>query len=208
MTLANAATSAALDENASMGSSERSARAALGGAGEKGSGMHGEKELFYRYTARLFSALPVRQAYLRLLRLDNNYDRMTADEKQEFDARFSSLAAEAGSDIVVSVDFDSNHRETLMEVNRQLRQATRDTLDQRAYLISDRVGRVNLKDYVPPSADGTGAKLIFPRQINGEPVVGTQDKQVKLEFVVPGSGHKVYIVWKVADLTCNGQLVL
>jgi len=213
MTLANIAQSSSLDENAAGGQSGMgSPRAAVdpprGYGADKGSGVHGEKEIFYAYTVRLFSAQPVRQAYHRLSQLDKDYDRMAPEAKQEFDTRMIQALAVDPQDIVVTVDFNSNDRKLLMEVNRQLRQATRDTLNQKAYLISDHLGRVYLKNYLPPSSDGTGAKLVFPRLVDGEPVVLPKDTQVKLEFIVPGADHKVYIEWKVKDLICDGQVVL
>jgi len=213
MTLAHIAQSSALDENAGSGQSGMgSPRTAVdpprGYGADKGSGMHGEKDIFYAYTVRLFSALPVRQAYLRLAQLDRDYDEMSPDQKQAFDSSMSQALATGTQDIVVTLDFESNDRKLLMEVNRQLRQATRETLNQQAYLISDHLGRIYLKDYVPPSGDGAGARLVFPREIDGEPVVLAKDKQVKLEFLVPGTDHKVYIEWKVKDLLCEGQVVL
>ncbi len=213
MTLANIAQSSALDENAAGGQSNMgSPRAAVdpprGYGADKGSGMHGEKEIFYAYTVRFFSALPIRQAYLRLSQLDKGYDRMSAEARRRFDAGISEALAADAQNIVVAVDFESNDRKLLMEVNRRLRQATRDTLNQQAYLISDHLGRIYLKDYIPPPSDGTGAKLVFPRLVDGEPVVLPKDELVKLEFMVPGTDHKVYIEWKVKDLMCDGQVVL
>jgi len=186
---------------------------------DKGSGVYGEKELYYSYSVRLFSALPVRRAYVRLVQLRDKYDRMSLQDKSSYDKRFDPvLSLDTSEEIIVAVDLQSNDRQLAMEVFRQLNQATRNSLSQYAYLITDHRGRIPLKDYAPPSADGTGAKLIFPRNINGEPVVLSQDKELKLEFVVPGTSrpddidctgcHKVYIVWKVKDLLCDGQLLL
>ncbi len=213
MTLAHIAQSSSLDENAGggqsgMGSPRTAVDPPRGYGADKGSGMHGEKEIFYSYTVRFFSAQPVRQAYLRLTQLDKGYDRMSPDAKREFDARIVQAFPVSLPDIVVAIDFASNDRKLLMEVNRQLRQATRDTLNQQVYLISDHIGRIYLKDYFPPSSDGTGAKLVFPRLVDGEPVVLAKDKLVKLEFMVPGTNHKVYIEWTVKDLICDGQVVL
>jgi len=213
MTLAHIAQSSALDENAGggqsgMGSPRTAVDPPRGYGADKGSGMHGEKEIFYSYTVRFFSAQPVRQAYVRLTQLDKDYDRMSFEGKREFDTRMARAFPVSLPDIVVAIDFESNDRKLLMEVNRQLRQATRDTLNQQAYLISDHLGRIYLKDYFPPSSDGTGAKLVFPRLVDGEPVVLAKDRLVKLEFMVPGTDHKVYIEWTVKDLICDGQVVL
>ncbi len=176
---------------------------------DKGSGIGGEKELFDGYTVRLFSALPVREAYVRMMQLQNNYDQMSATDKAYFDQKFSrALRMDFSKDIIVSITLSSNNRELNMEVDRQLKQATVKTLEQSAYLISDHAGRIPLKGYYPPSPDGTGAKLVFPREIDGKPAVNPDDKEVKLEFYVPGPEHKVYIVWKVKDMMVKGKLNL
>ncbi|RPI26979.1 MAG: hypothetical protein EHM61_10060 [Acidobacteria bacterium] len=195
--------------------------AARGYGGDKGSGIHGEKELHYTYTCRLYSALPVRQAYVRMWQTRSKYDNFSPEQQRLFDDRVSPfLRADTSKEIVVSIELQSNDRRTLMEVGRRLREATRETLrenagsptgeipEQAPYLISDHLGRVSLKAYYPPSEDGTGAKLVFPREIDGEPVVLPKDKEVKLEFLVPGSGHKLYIAWKIEDLMCDGQPLL
>jgi hypothetical protein len=175
---------------------------------DKGSGISGEKEQFYGYTVRLFSALPIRQAYVRNYQIANQYDRMSREEKQAFDARFSrALNLDTGNEIIVAVHFSSNDRQVAMEVDRQLKQATFELLKQSAYLISDRIGRVQLKGYFPPSPDGTGAKLIFPREVREQPVVSDKDRELKLEFFVPGTEHKVFVTWPVARMVMHNQVV-
>jgi len=107
----------------------------------------------------------------------------------------------------VTVSLDSNDRELNMEVDRQLHQATLGSLKQDAYLIADKQ-RVALEDYRAPSGDGAGAKLLFPRTVDGRPVVGPATKELALEFFVPGVKHKIYVQWKVKDLLCQDQLIL
>jgi hypothetical protein len=176
---------------------------------DKGSGVSGEKELYHNYTVRFFTALPVRQAYVRMLQIMNQYDEMAEAQKQEFDARFAkALAMDTEDQIIVALEYSTNDRNAGMEVNRQLNQANAGVLKQSAYLISDRLGRVPIKAYFPPSPDGTGAKLIFPRTVDGKPVVSPEDKDVKLEFWVPGTGHKVFVTWKVKQLQHAGALAL
>lgn len=109
--------------------------------------------------------------------------------------------------IVVSLSFESNDRELNMEVNRQLHQATTSSLRQHTWLIADKLW-VPLQEYLPFSGDGAGAKLVFPRTLNGKPVVEPTTKELKLEFSVPGVEHQIYVEWKVKDLVCKGQLLL
>ncbi|RPJ51348.1 MAG: hypothetical protein EHM23_34225 [Acidobacteria bacterium] len=175
---------------------------------DRGTGVAGEKEIIHSYTVRLFSAMPIREAFVRLFQIRNNYDQMPDGQRKQLDTEFEkALTMDVSRNIVVTVSLDSNDRELNMEVDRQLHQATLGSLKQDAYLIADKQ-RVALEDYRPPSRDGAGAKLLFPRTIDGRPVVGPTMKELALEFFVPGVKHKIYVQWKVKDLLCQDQLIL
>jgi len=183
---------------------------------DTGSGVSGEKELYDRYVVRFFSAPVVRQAYVRALQIDRKYDDMPAEMKQAFDAKMDKALNMAFPDqVVVSMTFETNNRELGMEVNRQLNQVTKEQLKQKVYLITDRLGRIDLLDYTPPSPDGTGAKFVFPRTVNGSPILTTEDKEIRFELFVPGTEamskkgepHKVFVEWKVAKMRVGEELV-
>jgi len=182
---------------------------------DTGSGVSGEKELYDRYVVRFFSAPMIRQAYVRALQIDKKYDSMSSEMKQAFDAKMERAVTMSFPDqVIVSLSFETNNRELAMEVNRQLNQITKDQLKQKVYLITDRLGRVEIMDYAPPSPDGTGAKFIFPRNVQGSPVLTTEDKEVRFELFVPGTGamskkgeeHKVFVEWKVPKMRVGDQL--
>lgn len=173
-----------------------------------GTGVAGEKELYDTYSVRFFSALPIRQAYVRLLQLTTAQNR-TEEQKQGLDAHLERLLAwDTQQVIVISLDFSSNDREMLMRVQRTLQYQTAPMLKQLVYLISDRAGRVELIEYLPPSRDGTGAKLIFPRFLDGKPVVLPEDKEITFEFSVPETSHKIFLNWKVKKMFYNGELTI
>ncbi len=175
---------------------------------DRGMGRAGEKDLIHSYTVRLFSALPIRQAFVRLFQIKNNYEKMPSEQRSRLDAQFDqALGMDVSRIIVVTVSLNSNDRELNMEVDRQLHQATTGSLKQEAYLIADK-RRVALEEYRAPSGDGAGAKLVFPRMLDGKPVVESTTDELKLEFFVPGVKHKIYVEWKVKDLLCNGELIL
>lgn len=176
---------------------------------DRGPGIAGEKEIVEAYTVRLFSALPIRQGFIRQFQIANKYEQMPAEEKARLDGQFKqALGMDVSRRILVSVSFLSNNRELEREVVRQLIQATAESLRQKAYLITDREGRIPLIDYLPPGRDGAGAKLIFPRIVNGQPTVLPTDKEFSLEFFVPGVDHKIFVIWKVKDLICKGELLI
>src|SRR2546430_12077951 len=86
----------------------------------KDAGLAGEKELYYRFTARFFSARPVREAYVRMARLMNNYDQMAPDQRQEFDKRFQrALNLDVADRVIVAVEYATN------DPNTSDRQSTR-----------------------------------------------------------------------------------
>ncbi len=176
---------------------------------DRSPGVAGEKELYSTYTVRLFSALPVRQAFIRLFQIKNHYKDMPTPQKEYYGRLFQqTLDMDVSQVVIVTITAVLNDRELGMEVDRQLKQATAGTLSQAAYLLTDSIGRVPLKDYYPPSNDGAGAKLVFPRFVDGKPVVLPSDKDVGLEFFVPGTEHKIYVTWKIKDLMCKGKLLL
>lgn len=173
----------------------------------KDAGLGGEKELYYRFVVRFFSALPVRQAYVRMMRLMNNYDQMTTEQREEFDKRFRrALELEVSDRVIVALDFDTNNPDAARELRQSFELESADKLKQNVYLISQRLKRVELQAYFPPGADGTGAKLIFPRTVNGQPVFGPQDKEIRFDFVVPATRQHISLTFKSAKMTYQGQL--
>jgi hypothetical protein len=82
-----------LDETAAEMTGNLGPRSAISGPRgyglEKGSGAHGEKEVYFTYTCRLFSAVPVRQAHVGIWRADSKYDKMTPAQKEAFDNQVS-----------------------------------------------------------------------------------------------------------------------
>ncbi len=177
--------------------------------GRRSSGVSGEKELFDSYTVRLFSALPIRQAYVRMMQIMAQYDEMKPEQKSEFDTKHArALNIDTGDQIIVSLEFQTNDKQLAMSVDRQLKTTTADLLKQQVYLISDRLGRMQLREYYPPALDGTGAKFIFPRSVDGKPVVSGEDKSLKFEFYVPNTDHKVFYEWKVKKMLYMERLEL
>ncbi len=171
----------------------------------KGSGVGGEKELFNQYTIRFFSALPVRHAYLRMMQMMNNYDSMGADQKLAFDQKMSSspLMVGFGDEIIVAGEFATNNRQHQMDADRRLKQVTASEFKQSVYLISDRLGQIQIKGYFPPSPDGSGFKFVFPRTVDGKPVIAPEDKEVTFRWWFD---NEIVLTFKVKDMMYNGKV--
>jgi len=166
----------------------------------------GEMVLYHQYTVRFFTALPVRQGYVRMFQIMNKYDEMSKEDQKAFDKKFTPALRDFKDEVIINLDFASNDPNARMEVDRRLKQIKAAQLKQSVFLITDQFGRVELKTYYPPSPDGTGAKFVFPRKIDGKEIMSPNDKEVKFELWVPGTGQKVFHVWKVKDMKLDGKL--
>src|SRR5690348_12457121 len=99
-------------------------------------GQAGEKELYYRFTVRFFSALPVREAYVRMARLMNKYDDMAPEQRQEFDTRFKrALNLDVADRVIVSVEYATNDPGVARDLRTFFETARTDMLKQQVYLI-------------------------------------------------------------------------
>jgi hypothetical protein len=167
----------------------------------------GRSESYSSVTVRLFSALPVRHAYVRIMQLMNNYDAKTDAEKAAIDERFSAaLKRDFSKMVVVELDYAGNDPNAQRDVKTFLLQAKPEQLKQNCYLISNRLGRVEIQEYYPPSADGSAAKLVFPRVVGDKPIVSPEDKELTFDMWFEPIQQKVFVRFKVKDLMYGGEL--
>ncbi len=180
----------------------------------KNSGLQGEKEIFNKFTVRFFSALPVREAYVRMMQILNKYDEMAPEQRREFESRFKrALSLDVSDRVIVALEFASNDPDANREMKRFFETARTETIKQSVYLISQHLNRVELREYFPPSSDGTGAKFVFPRMLNGQPVIAAGDKEVRFEFEIPlidrggqSNRPKLLVHFKVPKMFYKGEL--
>ncbi len=167
-------------------------------------GLKGEKELYSQYTIRFFSARPIREAYVRMMQLMNNYDSLPGDQRQAFDQRMAKpLNMDFGDQIIIAGEFGTNDNEKRMSIERELKQKQAEEFKQSVFLISDRLGQVQIKAYYPPAPDGTGFKFIFPRTVDGKPVIAPEDKEVTFKWWF---WDQLTINYKVNEMMYNGKL--
>ena len=182
----------------------------------KDSGLQGEKEIYNKFTVRFFSALPVRHAYVRMMQILNRYEEMEPAQRMEFDTRFKrALNLDVSDRVILALEFASNDPDATREMKRYLDTARTGTIKQNVYLITQHQGRIELREYFPPSSDGTGAKFIFPRLVNGKPVIEAGDKEVTFEFEVPlidrnaggqTNRQKLLVNFKVPKMFYKGEV--
>jgi hypothetical protein len=152
------------------------------------------------YYIRIYSARPIRQAFIRLLQLQQkNIDPETL-------ARMNAFAEKQPEDsIVLAVHVDGPDTKPIEKVMQVLRTESTGTLRSDSYLERSDGKRVYLTEYVPPGRDGVGARFIFPRKLDGQPFLTS--KSASLRFISElGSSIKFDMIFKVKEMIVDGEL--
>jgi hypothetical protein len=152
------------------------------------------------YFIRIYSARPIRQAFIRLLQLQQtNLDPETL-------ARMNAFAEKQPEDsIVIAVNVDGPDTKPIEKVMQVLRTETTGTLRSDTYLERSDGKRVYLTQYVPPGKDGVGARFIFPRKLDGEPFLTS--KSATIRFISElGRPIKFDMIFKVKEMIVDGEV--
>ena len=174
-----------------------------------GSGVRGEKEIFNTFYTRILSSLPIRQAFVRVEQHAHDYDSLSTSEKARVDELSApGLELDFEDWIVLAVSFRSNDPDDEREVNRYLEVSTTDSLKNLAFLSTSRVSQVRLRGYIPPQGDGVGAKFVFPRAVDGRPVVADDTETLVFELEIPEAEPILSVTFVVRELKWGGELML
>ena len=154
-----------------------------GGAGSTATETERQANARIGYTFRLRSALPIRQALVRRGQLAQGYDKMTAEQKQAFDQQAKQfLEASFADKVVVDVEYSSNVRGFLPELANYWRSQNTGSLSDKVYLLGPKGLRASLLQYNPPRGDSRAFQLVFPRMVEGQPIVGPEDKTLQVQI--------------------------
>ena len=121
---------------------------------------------------RLFSAPPIRQAHA-VAAAGGDPSRLAA---------WQAFATRSFDDeIVISCEPTGHPAGSLVLAVVRTRLAEMGVAEIRddTFLITDSGRKVSLKEYIPPTPDGTGAKFIFPRHLpDGSPLIEADDRRL------------------------------
>jgi hypothetical protein len=165
---------------------------------------------FIRYDIQIRSALPIRQAMVRSMMIANNYDRMSPGQKQEFDKNVEGfLNADSGNRVVLNVEYATNLQTTELDLHRHWQTQTTELLHNSVFLIPGRENRVPVAQYV--AGQGTEFQLIFPREVEGRPILSEKDRDLILQFPYPvlsriGDGRG-QVNFRVRDMKLGDELI-
>ncbi len=174
-----------------------------------GSGISGEKEIYSTFFIRFLSARPIREAYARVRQLSADYDKLSKEDKLKFDQSLEpGLNMDCSRWIVVTLAFRSNDPSVELRVKQFLEFQTTENMRSRAYLSSMRFPQIVLAAYFAPRQDEIGAKFVFPRAIDGTPVVSPGDDAVAFELDVPGFNPILRAKFPVSEMVVKGKPVI
>ena len=152
-----------------------------------------------KYRIRFLSAKPIRQAFARLIALD----QPTEDPKVKV---YMNDFVERKFDkwIAVTVGFESRDQRFSSKAIQAFASATTGSLKNNTYLERKDGKRLYLHIYQAPSADGLGAKFIFERIVDERPFLNSESGEVR--FVSEIATVNLNIRFKVGEMMYDGKL--
>ncbi|MEK6324596.1 MAG: hypothetical protein AABN33_23385 [Acidobacteriota bacterium] len=153
------------------------------------------------FRIRFLSARPIRKAFVRAIELKQKgqLPKQFADQLKAF------VTNEFRDYIVVVVDFDSTASTGEYEQVRALfNNRTTADLKNNTYL---QVGgkRVFLDEYQSPKSDGLGARLVFPRLVEGKPWITEASEDIHF-YCELSTTYKLDTRYKIKDMIFQGKL--
>jgi hypothetical protein len=171
-----------------------------------------------KYQMQFRSALPVRQALVRQMQIAQNYESLGPEQKQQFDQSAKTfLSSDLPDTVILYVTYETNSQSKARELTNYWRSQTVALLKNTVFLRNTKGEQVALAQFNVPQGAERSFQFIFPRQINGKPFIGPEDKSLMLEFSYPvisipggygtlGDG-KGFMEFKPPKMLFHGNLV-
>ena len=150
---------------------------------------------------RFLSAKPVRQALSRIMEL-----RQKGSMSDQFATQLKAFVNQDFADyVIVTVTADGTEsRGRLQEAKELLNSLTTADLKEKTFLIV-KDQQIPLEEYQAPSKDGLGARFIFPRIVDGKPIITPDSDEVT--FVSPLTDtFNLNMRYKVKDMMFQGKV--
>jgi hypothetical protein len=161
------------------------------------------------FTLRLRSALPIRQAVVRMRKLETDIEGMDKQQLEAFDKQTSGLLAcpACAQNYVVTLSSKSKNRPGADAVFTLFKGARLADLQRYVFIANESGERRNLIHFVPPKVPGDEATFFFTRlDDKGSPLLSAENKQllVNLSDNRPTSVGNFQI--DVSSLLINGKV--
>jgi len=159
----------------------------------------GEKKdaLSVHYRVRFLSAKPIRAAFVRMIELQGAPPAKVAELRTFVDRDF-------GDYVVVTINLEGNDRKKMVPAMQELMNGDGTALKATTFLERKDGKRIPLMDYRAPVQDGLGAKFVFPRTIDGKPLIEADSGE--LRFTTELGKTKISRRFKVSEMMYDGKL--
>ncbi|MEK7833717.1 MAG: hypothetical protein AAB401_21700, partial [Acidobacteriota bacterium] len=148
------------------------------------------------FRIRFLSAKPIREAIAR----------QTIMKNPQLAEQLKAFAEQTSNEwIIIAVDYDSTDRRLSGPAMQAFSSASPGQLKTNTYLETKDSKRVFLDKYIQPGKDGMGAKFVFPRMVDGKPVVTAESGYVRFYSELSPT-IKLNMRFKVADMMYNDKL--
>jgi hypothetical protein len=166
---------------------------------------------FVNYQVQFRSASPIRQAMVRKQMIQAKYDTLPKEQQQQLDKQSETFINSFPEDsVVVYVEYSTNDNVRVQELRRYWQSKTTELLKTTVFLSGSKGDKVPLSRFAAAQGADLNFTFIFPREVNGKPVIGPQDKSVKLEFAYPvinGLGNgQAFMEFKTEKMIFNGNI--
>ena len=153
------------------------------------------------YYIRFLSAKPVRQALARLAELDtaSNNPKQVQNAREYINQKFDQI-------IVLAVSCESRDGRFYGPAFQAFNSAITNTLKNNTYLGVKGGKRIWLQEYNPPAQSGVGAIFIFPRTIDGVPVVDPNGGDLRFYSEFPNQAITLNMRFKIKDMMFEGVM--
>ncbi|HEX9761277.1 MAG TPA: hypothetical protein VGA40_10170 [Candidatus Acidoferrales bacterium] len=135
------------------------------------------------FTAQLRSAMPVRLAVVRQLQIESKYDKMTDEQKRNFDQRAQQyLGIEFNDRIVVQVQLSSNVQIYQRQLITMWQGINEGAVPANMYIITGSGQRLPPLHFIAPTHGNPVMEVVFPRRTREGDLIDGDDKEFALEM--------------------------
>lgn len=159
------------------------------------------------FRIRFLSSRPIRQAFARTILLQQKEaDSQKPEQLKAMEAQLKTFAEQKSPEwVVVAVSFDSTDQRFSNSAMQVFNSSNVGILQNNTYLEVKGGKRIFLKQYIAPINDGMGAKFVFPRVVDNQPIVTKDGGDIRFYSEV-SKDIKLNMRFKLADMMYDGQL--
>lgn len=163
----------------------------------------------FKFTLRLRSALPIREALVRLKQIDAHYDQMNEKDRASFDARMKGLleCPACANNYVLSLSSRSDNSPGWDLAFRSYEKMTLSLLQENVFLTNDKGEKRKLVHFIPPKVAGEETVFFFPRLDDaGKPLISSEVKKFSLHLSPQNADSVKNFDFEVSKLVFNGKV--